>query len=69
VSERGDAAVEYVRQLTGGVGVNSVLECVGLQESVLTAMDIARPGGAIGRVGVPEEDSVPVGRTFWKTSA
>jgi threonine dehydrogenase-like Zn-dependent dehydrogenase len=66
VSERGDAAVEHVRQLTGGFGAHSVLECVGLQESVLTAMDIARPGGAIGRVGVPEQDSIPVGRTFWK---
>jgi len=66
VSERGDVAVEHVRQLTDGVGVNSVLEWVGLQDSVLTAMDIARPGGAIGRVGVPEEDSIPVGRTFWK---
>src|SRR3954453_12370675 len=42
------------------------LECVGDQASVLTAMEIARPGGAIGRVGVPQEDSIPVGRTFWK---
>jgi len=66
VSERGEAAVERVRELTGGAGAHSVLECVGLQESVLTAMDIARPGGAIGRVGVPEQDSIPVGRTFWK---
>jgi threonine dehydrogenase-like Zn-dependent dehydrogenase len=67
VSERGEAAVAHVRELTGGFGVHSVLECVGLQDSVLAAMDIARPGGAIGRVGVPEEDSIPVGRTFWKT--
>jgi threonine dehydrogenase-like Zn-dependent dehydrogenase len=66
VSERGDAAVEHVRELTGGLGVHSVLECVGHQESVLTAMDIARPGGAIGRVGVPQEDSIPVGPIFWK---
>ncbi len=66
VSERGEAAVERVRELTGGAGAHSVLECVGLQESVLTAMDIARPGGAIGRGGVPEQDSIPVGRTFWK---
>jgi threonine dehydrogenase-like Zn-dependent dehydrogenase len=66
VGERGEAAVEHVRELTGGAGAHSVLECVGLQESVLTAMDIARPGGAIGRVGVPEQDSIPVGRTFWK---
>ncbi len=66
VSERGDAAVEHVRELTGGFGAHAVLECVGLQESVLTAMDIARPGGTIGRVGVPQEDSIPVGPTFWK---
>jgi threonine dehydrogenase-like Zn-dependent dehydrogenase len=66
VSERGDAAVEHMRELTGGFGVHSVLECVGHQESVLTAMEIARPGGAIGRVGVPQEDSIPVGPTFWK---
>jgi threonine dehydrogenase-like Zn-dependent dehydrogenase len=50
----------------GGFGVHAVLECVGLQDSVLTAMEIARPGGAIGRVGVPQEDSIPVGPTFWK---
>src|SRR3954470_1633764 len=29
VTERGDEAVERVRELTGGVGVHSVLECVG----------------------------------------
>jgi threonine dehydrogenase-like Zn-dependent dehydrogenase len=66
VSERGDAAVERVRALTGGFGAHSVLECVGHQEAMLTAMEIARPGGAIGRVGVPQEDSIPVGPTFWK---
>src|SRR5439155_23591980 len=66
VSERGRAAVEHVRELTGGFGAHAVLECVGLQDSVLTAMDIARPGDAIGRVGVPQADSIPVGRTFWK---
>jgi threonine dehydrogenase-like Zn-dependent dehydrogenase len=65
VSERGDAAVERVRELAGGYGAHSVLECVGHQVAVLTAMQIARPGGAIGRVGVPQEDSIPVGPTFW----
>jgi threonine dehydrogenase-like Zn-dependent dehydrogenase len=58
--------VERVRELTGGYGAHSVLECVGHQEAVLTAMEIARPGGAIGRVGVPQEDSIPVRPTFWK---
>ena len=59
VSERGDEAVERVRALTGGVGAHSVLECVGLAESTLTALSIARPGGAVGRVGVPQEASIP----------
>jgi threonine dehydrogenase-like Zn-dependent dehydrogenase len=61
VSERGDEAVERVRELTGGFGAHSVLECVGLGESTTTAMSIARPGGAVGRVGVPQEESIPEG--------
>ena len=56
VSERGAEAVERVRELTGGFGVHSVLECVGLDESMLTAISIARPGGAVGRVGVPQHE-------------
>jgi threonine dehydrogenase-like Zn-dependent dehydrogenase len=59
VSERGDEAVERVRELTGGFGVHSVLECVGLEQSLRTALAIARPGGAVGRVGAPQEASIP----------
>jgi len=59
VSERGAEAVERVRELTGGFGVRSVLECVGLDESMLTAISIARPGGAVGRVGVPQHELMP----------
>jgi threonine dehydrogenase-like Zn-dependent dehydrogenase len=59
VSERDEAAVERVRELTGGYGVHSVLECVGLQQAVNTAISIARPGGAVGRVGVPQEQTIP----------
>ena len=59
VSERGDAAVERVRELTGGLGAHSVLECVGLEQSMRTALAIARPGGAVGRVGVPQNDVIP----------
>jgi len=59
VSERGAEAVERVRELTGGFGVHSVLECVGLDESMLTAISIARPGGAVGRVGVPQHELMP----------
>ncbi len=59
VSERGEEAVERVRELTNGFGAHSVLECVGLEQSTLTSLSIARPGGAVGRVGVPQEESLP----------
>ena len=54
VSERGEEAIERVKQLSGGFGVHSVLECVGTAEAMRTAIEIARPGGAVGRVGVPQ---------------
>ena len=59
VSERGDEAVERVRELTGGFGAHSVLECVGHGQSTVTALGIARPGGAVGRVGVPQDETIP----------
>jgi threonine dehydrogenase-like Zn-dependent dehydrogenase len=59
VSERGDEAVERVRELTGGFGAHSVLECVGYEQSTITALSIARPGGAVGRVGVPQDEAIP----------
>jgi threonine dehydrogenase-like Zn-dependent dehydrogenase len=66
VTERGDAAIERVRDLTNGFGAHSVLECVGLEQSLLTALSIARPGGAVGRVGVPQEASLPAAQlTFF----
>jgi len=63
VSERGEEAVERVRELTGGLGVHCVLECVGLEDSMVTAFEIARPGGAVGRVGVPQDDTIPASQT------
>jgi threonine dehydrogenase-like Zn-dependent dehydrogenase len=59
VSERGDEAVERVRDLTGGFGVHSVLECVGTEQAMLTSVSITRPGGAVGRVGVPHYETIP----------
>ena len=59
VTERGDEAIERVRALTGGLGAHSVLECVGYEESTTTALRITRPGGAVGRVGVPQDESIP----------
>ena len=67
VSEHGDEAVEHVRALTDGFGAHAVLECVGLNESLRTAFSIARQGGAVGRVGLPQEASIPEALpTFFK---
>ncbi|WP_369238665.1 zinc-dependent alcohol dehydrogenase family protein [Streptomyces sp. R21] len=53
VAERGDAAVEAVRELTRGQGAHGVVEAVGTEQSMRTAVNITRDGGAIGFVGVP----------------
>jgi threonine dehydrogenase-like Zn-dependent dehydrogenase len=63
VSERAEEAVERVKELTGGFGAHSVLECVGLDQSTETAIGIARPGGAVGRVGVPQDEVMPGSQT------
>jgi threonine dehydrogenase-like Zn-dependent dehydrogenase len=65
VAERGDEAVERIRKLTGGFGVHGVLECVGTEQSTQTSVEIARPGGAIGRVGVPHYPSIPLAQPMF----
>jgi hypothetical protein len=60
VSERGEEAIERVRELTNGFGVHSVLECVGTEQAMLTSVSIVRAGGAVGRVGVPHYDAIPL---------
>src|SRR3954467_6021878 len=58
VSERGEEGIERLRQITGGFGVQSVLECVGTEQAMDTSMGIVRPGGAVGRVGVPHYEAI-----------
>ncbi|MFD8307057.1 zinc-dependent alcohol dehydrogenase family protein [Streptomyces sp. NPDC059690] len=53
VTERGDKGVARIRELTGGIGADSVLECVGTEEAMHQALRCARPGGNVGFVGVP----------------
>ena len=53
VTERGDDGVAHIKELTNGIGADSVLECVGTQESMMQAVRSTRPGGSIGYVGVP----------------
>src|SRR5260221_2474927 len=66
VSERGAEAIERVRELTNGLGAHSVLECVGHGQSTETALSIVRAGGAVGRVGVPQQETIPAAtKTFF----
>jgi threonine dehydrogenase-like Zn-dependent dehydrogenase len=53
VTERGDAGVARIKDLTDGLGAESVLECVGTQESMSQAIRATRPGGYTSYVGVP----------------
>ena len=66
VTERGDEGVERIKQLTRGVGADSVLECVGTQESMLQAIRSTRPGGAVGYVGVPHGVSLDGADLFYR---
>ena len=58
IGERGEEGVARVRELTRGFGVQSVLECVGTEQAMDTSMGIVRPGGAVGRVGVPHYEVI-----------
>ncbi len=53
VAERGGDAVARIKELTGGIGADAVLECVGTSESMTQAIGCTRPGGTVGYVGVP----------------
>jgi threonine dehydrogenase-like Zn-dependent dehydrogenase len=53
VAERGDEGVARIKQLTKGIGADSVLECVGTQDAMMQAIRATRPGGSVGYVGVP----------------
>lgn len=65
VAERGKEAVRRVRELTGGTGVHGVLECVGTAAATETSIAIARPGGAVGRVGVPHYETIPLAQPMF----
>jgi threonine dehydrogenase-like Zn-dependent dehydrogenase len=53
VTERGDEGVAHIKELTGGIGADSALECVGTQESMMQAIRSTRQGGYVSYVGVP----------------
>ncbi|MFF8953265.1 zinc-dependent alcohol dehydrogenase family protein [Streptomyces sp. NPDC014940] len=58
VTERGDEGIARIKEMTGGIGADSVLECVGTAQAMRQALHSARPGGSVGFVGVPHEVAV-----------
>jgi len=60
VAERGGEAIEAVREMTDGLGVEAALECVGTRESMATAFAIARSGSIVSAVGAPHDVVVPI---------
>ncbi len=60
LEERGDAAIQAVKEMTSGIGVDAALECVGTGQSLATAMGIARPGSVVGAIGAPHDIDFPV---------
>jgi threonine dehydrogenase-like Zn-dependent dehydrogenase len=55
IAERGDEGSARIKDMTRGIGADSVLECVGTQESMMQAIRAARPGGHVSYVGVPHQ--------------
>ena len=58
VTERGAEGVARIKDLTGGIGADAVLECVGTAEAMRQALHATRPGGSVGFVGVPHDVAI-----------
>ncbi|WP_193606910.1 zinc-dependent alcohol dehydrogenase family protein [Nocardioides lijunqiniae] len=66
VAARGREGAAEVKEITGGIGADAVLECVGTDDAMGTAFAVARPGSTVGFVGVPHGVELPVRRMFQK---
>lgn len=64
VAARGEEAQAEINELTGGIGVDAALECVGTDDAMRTAIEATRPGGGVGFVGVPHGVKLPIGTLF-----
>jgi len=65
VVERGEEGIKRIKEMTDGIGADSVLECVGTQESMMQAIRSTRPGGHVSYVGVPHGVSLDAGELFF----
>ncbi|MFJ1651341.1 zinc-dependent alcohol dehydrogenase family protein [Streptomyces sp. NPDC088337] len=65
VAERGEEGVARIKEMTGGIGTDRVLECVGNEQSMQQALNSTRPGGNVGFVGVPHGVSLDGAQLFY----
>jgi threonine dehydrogenase-like Zn-dependent dehydrogenase len=61
IAERGDDGIQRAREVTGGDGTHTVLECVGTKQALVVAFGVVRDGGVVSRVGVPQYTEGPIG--------
>lgn len=66
VTERGDEGVARIKELTGGVGADAALECVGTQDAMNQAIGATRPGGYVSYVGVPHDVTLDGADLFYR---
>jgi threonine dehydrogenase-like Zn-dependent dehydrogenase len=66
LAARGQEAIETVLELTGGIGVDAALECVGTGESMSTAFGVARVGSVVGAIGAPHGVEVPIDTVIFR---
>ncbi len=66
VAARGDEAIQTVREMTDGLGVEAAMECVGTGDSMATAFAIARSGSVVGAVGAPHGVEVPIDTVIFR---
>ncbi|MFD8809262.1 zinc-binding dehydrogenase [Streptomyces sp. NPDC059597] len=61
VAERGEEGVARIRELTGGV--DRVIEAVGTRQALDTALGAVLDGGTVSRLGAPQYEEGPLGRS------
>lgn len=66
VAERGEDGIARIMDLTDGIGAESVIEAVGMEQSMQQAVGVCRPGGSIGYVGVPHGVSFDGQQLFFR---
>ncbi|MCW2726795.1 MAG: Alcohol dehydrogenase zinc-binding domain protein [Frankiales bacterium] len=65
IAERGADGVAMIKELTDGLGADSVIEAVGTQDSMMQAIRSTRPGGHVGYVGVAHGVTLPGEELFY----